>query len=256
MSLLVTEKLTKAFGGLIAVKELDLVIETGDILGIIGPNGSGKTTFFNLVSGIYTPTSGRIRFEDRVMNRLPPHTYARVGIARTFQTIRLFSEMTVVENVMIGRHCRTRAGVIDAVWRSGRFREEERGSREKAEELLAFFGEHLSPHTYDLARELSYANQRRLEITRALATSPQLLLLDEPAAGMNPKESAELMSDIFRIRDLGVTIIVIEHDMSVIAGLCDRVVALDHGEKIAEGDYDVVRHDPKVVESYLGTATE
>lgn len=254
MALLETHKLTKTFGGLVAVKELGLAVESGEILGIIGPNGSGKTTLFNLISGIYTPTSGQILFNQRIMNRNPPHQYAEAGIARTFQTIRLFSEMSVLENVMIGRHCRTEAGCSDAIRRSCRHVTEEKESYARAEELLVFFGpDCLPPHRYDLARELSYANQRRLEITRALATDPKLLLLDEPAAGMNPNESSQLMNDIFRIRDLGITIVVIEHDMSVIAGLCDRVIALDHGELIAEGDYEFVRTHPQVIESYLGS---
>ncbi len=253
MSLLQTERLTKSFGGLIAVREVSLEINAGEIIGIIGPNGSGKTTFFNLISGIYTPTSGTIVFEDRIMNRQAPHAFADAGIARTFQTIRLFKEMTVLENVMLGRHCQTRAGVFESVIRTTRQKEEETEIQKKAEELLAFFGDRLYDHCVDLARELSYANQRRLEIARALATDPKLLLLDEPAAGMNPQESAELMSDVFRIRELGITCIVIEHDMSVISGLCDKVIALDHGEKIAEGSYDLVRSDPHVIESYLGS---
>jgi ABC-type branched-subunit amino acid transport system ATPase component len=257
MALLETQGLSKAFGGLNAVHALDLSVEPGEIVGLIGPNGSGKTTVFNLLTGIYRSTAGRMTFRPRVgspvdLTGLPSHAITALGIARTFQNQRLFNQMTVLENVLVGMHCRTRAGVAGILAGIPRVRAEARHARERAEALLALFGERLRPRVAEPAWTLSYANRRRLEIARALATDPALLLLDEPAAGMNPTEKRELMRDIVRIRERGVTILVIEHDMGLVRGICERVVALDHGMKIAEGPFETVRDAPAVLEAYLG----
>jgi ABC-type branched-subunit amino acid transport system ATPase component len=257
MALLETQGLSKAFGGLHAVHALDLRVEPGEIVGMIGPNGSGKTTVFNLLTGIYRSTAGRMLFRGRdgdpvELTGLPSHAVTALGIARTFQNQRLFNQMTVLENVLVGMHCRTRAGMVGILLGLPRVRAELRGSRARAEALLGLFGERLLPRVAESAWTLSYANRRRLEIARALATEPRLLLLDEPAAGMNPTETRELMQDIVRIRDQGVTVLVIEHDMGLVRGICERVVALDHGTKIAEGPFAVVRDAPAVLEAYLG----
>jgi ABC-type branched-subunit amino acid transport system ATPase component len=254
MALLETEGLTKDFGGLRAVHDLALQVEEGQIVGLIGPNGSGKTTLFNLITGLYPATAGRIRFDHgrRELVGLAPHRITRLGIARTFQNQRLFNHMTVLENVLVGLHCRTRAGIASILLGTRRSREERRRAEARAAELLGFFGDRLLPRAVRPAWTLSYANRRRLEIARALAAEPRLLLLDEPAAGMNPTETRELMRDIKRIRDRGVTILVIEHDMGVVRGICDRVAALDHGTKIAEGSFEEVRRSPAVLEAYLG----
>ncbi len=246
--------LTKEFGGLRAVQDLHIKVEEGEIVGLIGPNGSGKTTVFNLVTGIYPPTAGRITFNQGryELVGLSPHAITTLGIARTFQNQRLFKQMTVLENVLVGMHSRTRAGFVGILLGTPRVRQEQRSARERAEELLAFFGERLLPRADWPAWSLSYANRRRLEISRALATDPRLLLLDEPAAGMNPTETRELMRDIQRIRERGITVFLIEHDMTVVRGICDRVIALDHGAKIAEGRFEEVRENPALLEAYLG----
>jgi branched-chain amino acid transport system ATP-binding protein len=253
MALLETTGLTKDFGGLRAVQDLDFRVDEGEIVGLIGPNGSGKTTVFNLVTGIYRATGGRITFEDRheLVGR-PPHAVTALGLARTFQNQRLFNNMTVRENVLVGMHCRTRAGLAGILLGAPSVRAERRRAQARADELLALFGERLRPRAEMAAWTLSYANRRRLEIARALATEPRLLLLDEPAAGMNPTETQELMADIRRIRDLGTAVLLIEHDMRVVRGICERVVAMDHGAKIAEGSFEEVQRSPAVLEAYLG----
>jgi ABC-type branched-subunit amino acid transport system ATPase component len=252
MALLEIAGLTKNFGGLRALQGLDLAVRDGESVGLIGPNGSGKTTVFNLVTGIYRATAGRIAFGGRELTGLRAHAITRLGIARTFQNQRLFARMTVLENVLVGLHCRTTAGIPRILLATPGARAERRRAEARALELLGLFGDRLLPRVHQAASTLSYANRRRLEIARALATAPRLLLLDEPAAGMNPTESRELIGDIERIRAGGVTILLIEHDMGVIRGLCDRVVALDHGTKIAEGSFDEVREAPAVLEAYLG----
>ena len=253
--LLELRSVSMAFGGLSVVSHLDLHVGEGEIVSVIGPNGAGKTTLFNLVTGIYEPTGGDIVFAGESITGLDPHRITRKGIARTFQTLRLFLNMTVRENVMAAAYGHTRAGPFRSICRTPGQRQEEREIRELAEKRLAFFGERLMGYRWDQpAYSLSYANRRRLEIARATATNPRLLLLDEPAAGMNPKETQEITELIGRLRDEGYTILVIEHDMHVVEGISDRVVALDHGEKIAEGSFEQVATNPRVVEAYLGTS--
>jgi ABC-type branched-subunit amino acid transport system ATPase component len=244
-----------AFGGLKVCDRLDLHVDEGEIVSVIGPNGAGKTTLFNLITGVYEPTEGDILFEGESIKGLRPHRITQRGIARTFQTLRLFLNMTVRENVMAAAFGHTKAGAFRAMLRTPGMRREEREIRELAERRLAFFGERLMGYRWDQpANSLSYANRRRLEIARATATNPRLLLLDEPAAGMNPKETQEITELIGQLRsEGGYTILVIEHDMHVVAGISDRVVALDHGVKIAEGSFEQVATDPRVVEAYLGT---
>jgi branched-chain amino acid transport system ATP-binding protein len=244
-----------AFGGLKVVSGLDLAVEEGAIVSVIGPNGAGKTTLFNLITGIYQPDEGEITLGDRSLIGLEPHQITQLGIARTFQTLRLFLNMSVRENVMAAAYGRTKAGVLRSMLRTPGMRREEAEIRALAEEQLSFFGERLKGYRWDQpAYSLSYANRRRLEIARAMATGPRILLLDEPAAGMNPVETHEITELIARLRtEAGYTILVIEHDMHVVEGISDRVVALDHGVKIVEGSFEQVATDPRVVEAYLGT---
>jgi ABC-type branched-subunit amino acid transport system ATPase component len=244
----------KAFGGLTVVADLDLRVDEGEIVSVIGPNGAGKTTLFNLITGIYRLDAGDILLDGRSLVGLPPHEITKRGVARTFQTLRLFLNMTVKENVMAVQYGRTKATVVESILRLPRARREEREVNGVAEEKLAFFGQRLMGYRWDQpAYSLSYANRRRLEIARATATDPRILLLDEPAAGMNPVETHEMTELIGKLRDdAGYTILVIEHDMHVVEGISDRVVALDHGVKIAEGSFDAVATDPRVVEAYLG----
>jgi len=249
---------SKAFGGLQVISDLDIHVDEHEIVSVIGPNGAGKTTLFNLVTGVYEPDRGDILFEGESIVGLPPYKITTRGIARTFQTLRLFLNMTVKENVMAAAYGHTRAGVLRSVLRTPGMRREEKQINALAEEKLSFFGQRLMGYRWNQpAYSLSYANRRRLEIARAMATNARLLLLDEPAAGMNPVETNEITELIGKLRDeLGYTIFVIEHDMHLVEGISDRVVALDHGVKIAEGTFDEVATSPRVVEAYLGLRTE
>jgi branched-chain amino acid transport system ATP-binding protein len=254
MALLEISGLTKDFGGVRAIDELELNVEVGEIVSVIGPNGAGKTTLFNLITGMMPPDRGDVVFEGRSCTGLRPSQILHLGIARTFQNVRLFPEMTVRENVMVARHARTKSGVFRAILRTPGFRAEEADTRKRAEEALSFFGTRLVGYRFDqTAMSLSYANRRRLEIARAIASDPKLLLLDEPTAGMNPSETQELTRLIRRIRsEKGLTILFIEHDMRVVKGVSDRVVVLDYGRKIADGPYEKVAHNDQVIEAYLG----
>jgi branched-chain amino acid transport system ATP-binding protein len=250
--ILVAAQVTKAFGGLVAVESVDFNIPRKSIVSIIGPNGAGKTTFFNMLTGLYRPTTGRISFDGKDITHTRPDRITKAGVARTFQNIRLFSTMSAVENVLVGQHARMKAGLFGSIIRTPRVRKEERGVRERARELLDYAG--LDEEVFEeTAANLSYGDQRRLEIARALASDPLLLLLDEPTAGMNPQESAELTEFMGKLRDdRGLAILLIEHDMKVVMGVSERITVLDHGEKIAEGSPEDVRKNERVVEAYLG----
>ncbi len=258
MALLRIEGLSKAFGGLRAINGIELHVDEGEIVSVIGPNGAGKTTFFNLITGMESPDEGSVVFADQEIVGLRPNQILTLGMARTFQNVRLFPTMTVLENVMVGEHCRTKAGLIGAIFKTRKQRAEEAAIEENAKEVLSFFGTRLAGYRHDqLAFVLSYANRRRLEIARAMATRPRLLLLDEPTAGMNPRETVELTELIGRLRDeKGFTIVLIEHDMQVVRNVSDRVIVLDHGVKLTEGSYDEVSTNEKVIEAYLGRPAE
>ena len=251
--LLQTVGLQKEFGGLVAVSDVDFTVPEGSIVSLIGPNGAGKTTFFNMLTGVYKPTAGTVSFADEDLTGRPPHTFTQRGIGRTFQNIRLFQNMTALENVLVGMHVRLKGGLFGALFHTPRVKREEQEARDRARELLEFSG--LRRRDDVIGKNLSYGDQRRLEVARALATEPKLLLLDEPTAGMNPQETVEFTDFVARLRaDRGLTVLLIEHDMRVVMGVSDRVTVLDYGEKIAEGTPSEIQKNERVIEAYLGSA--
>jgi branched-chain amino acid transport system ATP-binding protein len=251
--LLQTVLLRKEFGGLVAVDDVDFTVPQGAIVSLIGPNGAGKTTFFNMLTGVYKPTSGQVVFGGEDLTGRPPHVYTQRGIGRTFQNIRLFQNMTALENVLVGMHTRLKGKLLESIVRTPRVKHEERDARARARGLLEYSG--LRRKDQEIGRNLSYGDQRRLEVARALATEPRLILLDEPTAGMNPQETAEFTAFVGRLRaDRGLTVLLIEHDMRVVMGVSDRVTVLDYGEKIAEGSPGEIQKNERVIEAYLGSA--
>jgi branched-chain amino acid transport system ATP-binding protein len=250
--LLVATQVRKEFGGLIATDDIDFTIPRGSIVALIGPNGAGKTTFFNQITGVYVPTSGSIVFDGTEVVGKPPHAIVELGVGRTFQNIRLFAQMTALENVLVGMHSRLKGGIFGSIVRTPRVRREEREARERAKELLTYCG--LPRRHQERAGTLPYGDQRRLEVARALATDPKLILLDEPTAGMNPQETAEFTSFVRRVRDeKDLTVLLIEHDMKVVMGVSERITVLEYGAKIAEGTPEEIRADERVIEAYLGS---
>jgi branched-chain amino acid transport system ATP-binding protein len=251
--LLQTFLLRKEFGGLVAVDDVDFTVPEGSIVSLIGPNGAGKTTFFNMLTGVYKPTAGQVIFAGEDLTGLPPHVFTQRGIGRTFQNIRLFQNMTALENVLVGMHTRLRGRLFESILRTPRVKHEEQRARAHARELLEYSG--LQRKDQEIGRNLSYGDQRRLEVARALATEPKLLLLDEPTAGMNPQETAEFTAFVARLREeRSLTVLLIEHDMRVVMGVSDRVTVLDYGEKIAEGSPGEIQKNDRVIEAYLGSA--
>jgi branched-chain amino acid transport system ATP-binding protein len=252
-ALLQTLGLRKEFGGLVAVDDVSFVVPEGSIVSLIGPNGAGKTTFFNMLTGVYKPTAGRVVFAGQDLTGKPPHAFTQRGIGRTFQNIRLFKNMTALENVLVGMHVRLKGNLFEAILRTPRVKHEETDARGTARELLEYCG--LRRKDEEIGKNLSYGDQRRLEVARALATQPKLLLLDEPTAGMNPQETQEFTEFVGRLRvERGLTVLLIEHDMRVVMGVSDRVTVLDYGEKIAEGTPQEIQRNERVIEAYLGTA--